>query len=470
MSSTAETLLTTIQTSARRAGVQRDESLCIAYSGGPDSTALISLLARLRTLPEYSGLQLTAAYIDHGLRSRSERAHELALVRSECARLNIPLYLKFFPPHYLSQQDPEKLGTEGVARRFRYRFLHEIKQTVRARLIVLGHTLDDHIETVMMRCFQGSGPEGLQGIAETSAELWRPLLSISKSQLQEYLRESRLACSTDSTNADEAYTRNFVRHTLLPRIREAFPGVDGALQQMAGKMRAVEAVLEEHERNLVEIVPENGTAVYDYAQFMSLPLYLRVRMVYRLYNLWYPNSLQRLPYRFVRQLCTCEIDAEQGRCGEGYGIRLEKRGPALFWERTVVPNRKNSYLIVVQAGNMYIGDEWKLNFRSKNLDSTPPFSFNTLEFTAKMPCIIRTRRAGDILYLKGGRKKVKEALREMGVSQEERSETAVLEDRRGILALLPLHSPQNIRWSRFAKSIEDADAQFEIMELKSERR
>jgi len=454
--------------------VQSDDTLCIAYSGGPDSTALISLLARLRTLTEFSGLQLTAAYIDHGLRSRPERTHELALVQSVCARLNIPLYLKFFPPHYLSHHDRNQLGTEAVAREFRYRFLYEVKQSVRARWIVLGHTRDDHIETVLMRCFQGSGPEGLQGIAESSTDLWRPLLSLSKAQLQEYLRENRLASSTDSTNTDAVYTRNFVRQSLLPRIREAFPGVDGSLLHMAEKMQSVEAVLEDYERNFDKgidfIESADGTAAYDYSQFMSLLLYVRVRMVYRLYNRWYSNSPLRLPYRFVRQLCTCKIDAEQGCCGEGYGIRIEKRGSMLFCERAVVPNRKNSYLIVVQAGNVYIGDRWRLNFRSEPLDSTPPTSFNTLKFTAKMPCVIRTRRTGDFLYGKGGKKKVKDALREMGVSREERPEVAVLEDRRGVLALLPLHSPEKIRWSRFAKSREDADAQFEIMELKSERK
>ncbi|MFW5711774.1 MAG: tRNA lysidine(34) synthetase TilS [Spirochaetia bacterium] len=470
MSSIAETLLTTIQSSACKAGVRKDDSLCIAYSGGPDSTALLALMVRLRELKEYHGLQLRAVYIDHGLRGRQERSRELALVQTTCTRFGVPLYIKFFPSGYLLQHDSYQLGTEAVAREFRYRYLHKVRTGGLARRIVLGHTRDDQVETVLMRCFQGSGPEGLQGIAESEGPLWRPLLEVSKAQLLEYLRGNRLDYSLDTSNTDAAFTRNRIRHTLLPQIRAAFPGVETSLLHLSDKMRAVETVLEESEREIPEIEAENGTAEYKWARFMRLPLYIRVRMLYRLYNRWYPESPRRLPYRFVRQLCTCSISNTHGCCGEGYGIRMEKRGTSLFWERTVVPNRKNSYLIVVQAGSVHIGNRWRLRFSSSGLDSTPPFSCNTMEFTAKEPCVIRTRREGDVIYLYGGRKKLKEALREIGVEQTARAEIAVLEDRRGILALIPLDSPDKIRWSRFAKSINEADAQYEIMELESERR
>ena len=470
MSSTAETLLTTIQNSARKVGIQDDDTLCIAYSGGPDSTAVLASAAQLRKLPEFQGLQLKAVYVDHGLRCQQERTQELAVVQSVCAQLGIPLYMQFLPPGFLSRHDLQQLGTEAVARELRYRYLHKIRACVRAHCIVLGHTRDDQVETVLMRCFQGSGPEGLQGISELSGFLWRPFLEVSKADLLEYNRETGLKCSHDTTNSDAAYTRNYVRHTLLPSIRAAFPGVEGSLLNLADKMRSVEEVLAEREHEIPELEPQNGIAEYDLNEFMRLPLYIRVRMVYRLYNRWYPDSFQRLPYRFVRQLCTCRQDSEQGECGRGYGIRMEKRGTSLFWERAVVPKQKNSYLIVVQTGSVLIGNRWRLRFSARAPDFTPPFSCNRMEFTAKQPCVIRTRREGDILYLQGGRKKLKEVLREMGVDQRERSDIAVLEDRRGILAMLPLHSPEKIRWSRFAKSNKEADAQFEIMELESERR
>ncbi len=470
MSSTAETLLTTLQTSARRAGIQKHDTLCIAYSGGPDSTAVLASAAQLRKLPQFDGLQLKAVYIDHGLRGRDERTQELAVVQAACDRLGIPLYMQFLPPGFLLQHDLQQLGTEAVAREFRYRFLHKIRAHVRARCIMLGHTRDDQVETVLMRCVQGSGPEGLQGISELSGFLWRPFLEVSKADLLAYIRETGLKYSHDTTNSDAAYTRNYVRHTLLPHIRAAFPGVEGSLLNLADKMRSVERVLTDRECEIPEIEPHNGLAEYDCNEFMHLPLYIRVRMVYRLYNRWYPDSLQRLPYRFVRQLCTCRPEAEYGECGRGYGIRMEKRGSSLFWERAVVPKQKNSYLIVVQAGSVLIGNRWRLRFSARVPDFTPPFSCNRMEFTAKQPCVIRTRREGDVLYLRGGRKKLKEVLRETGVEQGERAEIAVLEDRRGILAMIPLHSPEKIRWSRFAKSNEEADAQFEIMELESERR
>jgi len=467
MSSIAETLQTALLTSAEKAGLKPGDTLCIAYSGGPDSTALLSLL---KSIQSKLLLDLYAVYIDHGLRTLDEREQELRIVYSLCSFLDIPLYIKFLPFGYIKRHDNEQLGMEASARLYRYAFLHKMAEIVESRFIALGHTFDDQVETVLMRCFQGSGPEGLKGISSHTARLWRPLLNISKADLHEYLSQSSLYYSLDSSNTNTAYTRNYLRHTLLPGIREAFPGVDGALQTLAEKMAAVDDVLSEREHSVPEIRCTDTRADYPYDDFIDLPLYIRVRLLYRLYNRWFPNSQQRLPYRFVRQLCECRTAAAHYRCGKGYGIRMEKRGALLFWQRAVVPNTKNSYLIVIQTGSIYLGSDFKIRFVTKALDEVPQCRLNDLEFYAKGVCVIRSKREGDAIYLRGGRKRIAEALRESGIPKEDRSEIALIEDQRGVLAVIPLQLPHKIMWSRFAKGIEEVDTRFEIMELKSERR
>lgn len=467
MSSIAETLQTALLTSAEKAGLKRGDTLCIAYSGGPDSTALLSLL---KSIQSELLLDLRAVYIDHGLRTHAEREQELGIVRSLCSFLDIPLYIKFLPPGYISRQDNEQLGTEASARVYRYAFLQKIAEIVGSRFTALGHTFDDQIETVLMRCFQGSGPEGLKGISSQTDWLWRPFLNISKTELQDYLSQSSLDYSLDSSNTNSAYTRNYLRHTLLPGIREAFPGVDRALQTLADKMAAVDEVLSEREHSLPEIRRSDTLADYPYDDFIKLPLYMRVRLLYSLYNSWFPSSQQRLPYRFVRQLCDCRTAAAHYRCGEGYGIRMEKRGGLLFWERAVVPNTKNSYLIVIQTGSIYLGADFKIRFVSKALNESSQFRLKDMEFSVKGVCVIRSKREGDAIYLRGGRKRITEALRESGIPRGNRTEIALIEDQRGILAVIPLQLPRKIMWSRWAKSLEEVDTRFEIMELKSERR
>src|SRR6056297_1545842 len=368
MSSIAETLQTALLTSAEEVGLEPGDTLCIAFSGGPDSTALLSLL---KSIQSKLSLDLYAVYIDHGIRTLIEREQELRIVRSLCSSLDIPLYIKFLPPGYIRRHDNEQLGTEASARVYRYAFLHKIAEVVESRFTALGHTFDDQVETVLMRCFQGSGPKGLKGISSQTDWLWRPLLNISKTDLHDYLSQSSLHYSLDSSNSNTAYTRNYIRHTLLPGISEAFPGVDGALQTLADKMVAVEEVLAEREHSVPEIRCTDTRADYPYDDFIDLPLYIRVRLLYRLYNRWFPNSQQRLPYRFVRQLCECRTAAAHYRCGKGYGIRMEKRGALLFWERAVVPNTKNSYLIVIQTGSIYLGADLKIRFVSKDLAEYP---------------------------------------------------------------------------------------------------
>ncbi|MCF7914367.1 MAG: tRNA lysidine(34) synthetase TilS [Spirochaetaceae bacterium] len=467
MNSIAETLQTELLTSAKKAGLEPGDTLCIAYSGGPDSTALLSLL---KSIQSELVLDLRAIYIDHGLRTLDERRQELRIVRSLCRSLDIPLYIKFLPPGYITRHDDEQLGTEASARLYRYVFLHKMAEITGSRFTALGHTSDDQVETVLMRCIQGSGPEGLKGISSQTEWLWRPLLNISKADLHEYLSKSSLSYSIDSSNTDTAFTRNYLRHTLLPSIREAFPGVDGALQTLADKMAAVEAVLAEREHSVPEIRCSDTQAEYPYDDFVELPLYIRVRLVYRLYNRWYPGSQQRLPYRFVRQLCDCRAAATYYRCGEGYGIRMEKRRGLLFWERPVVPNTKNSYLIVIQTGSFYLGTGSKIRFLSKAIEGSSQFRLKDVEFYSKGVCVIRSKRDGDMIRLRGGRKRINEALRESGIPEENRSEIALIEDQRGILAVIPLQLPRTILWSPFAKSLEEVDTRFEIMELKSERR
>ena len=186
-------------------------SILVACSGGPDSMALLVGLAGLRRELD---LTLHAATIDHGLRPGSARdalyvervARALGL---GCARRRLELGRDF----------PD--GVEAAARRARYEALGEVARARGCDAIATGHTLEDQAETVLMRLAAGTGLAGARGIHAVRGAIVRPMLEISREEVRAFLAAQRVRARLDPTNASDAFTRNRVRHHLLPALEAA---------------------------------------------------------------------------------------------------------------------------------------------------------------------------------------------------------------------------------------------------------
>ena len=186
----------------------------VAWSGGPDSTALAwacTVLAR-------SGrLSSRAAHVDHGLRKESAREAEIVLRRAE--ELHLPCAL-LRPP---VAPGP---GAQARARRARYASLHAAARRTGSALVLTAHPRDDQEETVLMRLLRGAGVRGLRGILPRTREgLGRPLLEVRHATLEAALRNTGLASLEDPSNADRRFLRVRVRRELLPHLERRAPGV-----------------------------------------------------------------------------------------------------------------------------------------------------------------------------------------------------------------------------------------------------
>jgi tRNA(Ile)-lysidine synthase len=436
MSSTEKILLNEVRSALNEAGILSGETICVAYSGGPDSTALLHLFVRLGG--EY-GYRLTAVHVDHGIRSREEREGELRHVLRTAAWTGVPLFLRFLPQGFLEGETGDRGGLEAAARIRRYEFLERVRQVVGARFVALAHTADDRVETLVMRIFQGSGPEGLTGMRQVDTPLLRPLLNISKETILAYLEEMKLPFSRDTTNDSLDYLRNAVRHELLPSAVKIFPALNRSLEYFAEKMRAAVEALEVHAPPEPEFLQEGNAARYDHELFFRLPLYYRMSLVYKLYNRWYPERRDRLPYAFLRGLCGGPSEDQRHLYGSGHGVRMEKKGRELFWERAVVPFIKKSYLRVVKSGIFRIGNS--LRYRVFSEDQWPAAGFpqtpgSVLVVTGKdfLPCVVRSCRRGDFIPLPSGTRRLCDLWKSLNVPSEEERECVVVEDRRGVLA------------------------------------
>jgi tRNA(Ile)-lysidine synthase len=247
-----------------------------AVSGGADSVCLLDLFARLRSeVP----CPLAVAHLNHSLRGKESDADE-EFVATLSARLHLPFHSKRLPPGSLDGQ-PE--GLEAAARQARYRFLSETARRTGAQRVALGHTLEDQAETFLMRLIRGAGTRGLGGIHPMlDAVFIRPLLSVSRREVEGYLTARGISWRSDTSNSDPSRTRNRIRSRLMPLLREEFnPEIDAVLARTTSVLREDEACLEETTRHLADRLLRRGAdgAALSIPALRVLPLALRRRLL-----------------------------------------------------------------------------------------------------------------------------------------------------------------------------------------------
>ena len=196
--------------------------LLVAVSGGLDSTALLEGLVQLAGL---RSLTLSVAHVNHGLRAADSDADEKA-VRERADRLGLRFSSERVDPRALRVGTSKRARPtlQEAARVLRYEALRAMAARHGADSIATAHNLDDQAETVLMRLFRGTGSEGLAGIPERSPDgsVVRPLLAVSRQQIEAYAAEARLEWREDSSNASNAYTRNRLRQHWIPELAAAF--------------------------------------------------------------------------------------------------------------------------------------------------------------------------------------------------------------------------------------------------------
>lgn len=233
-----------------------DTVIC-AVSGGADSVALLFSLYLLREKLE---ITLEAAHFNHNLRGEESQRDE-TFVRELCARYDIALHVGS------GEIRPGKKGLEAAARDARYAFLESLPGK-----IATAHTADDNAETVLMHLVRGTGLKGLGGIAPRRGELIRPMLGITRREVEGFLAEWHLPHVEDSTNETDAFLRNRLRRHVMPLLAAENPRIAENLSQMALRLRQDEAYLAQQSE--YETLPEVET-------LRMLPNAIRSRMLER---------------------------------------------------------------------------------------------------------------------------------------------------------------------------------------------
>lgn len=223
----------------------QDLTIVAAVSGGADSMAMLRAMVAIHPNPS---IHLVVAHINHRLRGEESDADE-AFVRSACERLSIRCNVARLASGTCSQ--PKGRGFEAIARQSRYECLSKIAESHGARHIATAHTADDQVETVLHRILRGTGLHGLAGIPRVRAltpfmSLIRPMLAFGRSELREFLAELGQDFREDSSNRSRRFTRNRLRHELIPHLIKRYnPRVDQALLRLSGLASETQAVLDQ---------------------------------------------------------------------------------------------------------------------------------------------------------------------------------------------------------------------------------
>ena len=443
--------------------------ILIAFSSGPDSTVLLDVLCRLS---EKNGIEIICAYYNHRLRKEEELEKEISIAEKNCRERGIRL-IKGYDDGGIEKDIPE-LGTEGAARKYRYLFLEKVFQDEKCDFSASGHNLDDQIETVVMRLFKGSGASGLKGISEKNGKYLRPLISVAKKDILEYLKENRIDFSTDNTNSEEIYIRNRVRHSLIPAVEEIFPGFKKSVVTLSEKMSLTEQYIKkEAEKKIIWTETDNGYYT-DFNNFYSQQEIIQLESLYNAADMLEENNGKRIPYAFIRQAvkktapenpATCRensyaenmenISADdrfsfrdgglKDRKGknspvylEGYGLKLFRTGENLFFKKTAVYEEQKPFTVDTEDKkriypifkNIYICIEEKMISECTEND----LWLEPEKIQGRI--YIRYRENGDRISLKGGKKKIKKLFAEMGIQMDQKDRIPLICDDTGIIAVM----------------------------------
>ena len=228
------------QTIKTHAMLQKGDGILVALSGGADSVILLRVLLALQGRLGVS--QIYAVHINHGL--RTEAAEDENFVTNLCKQWNVPLQI--YHANVQSLAKAEGLSIEEAGRNLRYYYFGKACEGLGVTKVATGHHQNDNAETVIINLARGTGLRGLCGIPHVNGNIIRPLLDISRAEIEAYARAHGLEYVTDASNLTQDYTRNRVRHSVLPAMETAVnPSASATIAQNAAWLRTEDEYMDE---------------------------------------------------------------------------------------------------------------------------------------------------------------------------------------------------------------------------------
>ncbi|HNZ50419.1 MAG TPA: tRNA lysidine(34) synthetase TilS [Bacilli bacterium] len=419
------------------------KTMVVAVSTGLDSMVLLSSLLSWRQKEHF---KIIVAHFNHHERAQSKEEQEF--IEQFCQQQKITCFIG-----HLKLRD--RGNFQALARKRRYAFFKQVCESTKADYLLLAHHADDNVETIMMRLLRGSNLLGYAGMEAVlpfhNSTLLRPFLEITKQALVDYAKQTAIKFFEDTSNQEDYYTRNRLRHHLLPMLQAEQPQYVEKFKAFSDTLKGAQAVISDQVKRFVReqcTVIENETS-FSKTAFLSLSKYLQTEVLFHLFKALDLSKAQITS--IIDGLVAPEPNWEMTLKGK-LQIRREYEQiriapPVLKWEGQVVISR---------LGTTKINDKYSVNVKpgeEKNLINDQEIWYNS----HKLPVLIRSRRPGDKIKLAGGTKKVSDLLIDLKVPKQKRDQILILEKDGEILAVL------GVRKSIKLQEMESCDI---IMEVK----
>lgn len=405
---------------------ENNDTIVVGCSTGPDSMALLDMLLKLREKYE---LQLICAHVNHNIRKQSEI--EETFIKDYCNKHNI----------MLEKMKIEKYGDDNFhneARNIRYHFFEDVVAKYKANYLMTAHHGDDLIETILMRIVRGSNLQGYSGFHEIvdmgTYKIVRPLIYYTKDELEEYNRINNVPYFIDDSNAKMKYTRNRYRKNILPFLKDEEENVHLKFLKFSNNLEQASKYIEKERDNALNKVLDGNQISID--KFLQLDKYIQKEILYYILEDFYQDDLMLVNDKHIELLF--------------YLINSKRANMEV--------NLPNEILAVKSYDKFYLKreteeiTEYEIEFNTyatlpnkhyiEKIDDTDDCSNNICRLSSEdicLPIIIRTRKLGDKMFVKGlnGKKKVKDIFIENKISLDKRDTWPIVVDSLGNILWIP---------------------------------
>ncbi len=406
----------------------------VAYSGGADSAALLTLM---HAYAAERRISLTAIHVHHGIRG-AEADRDAHACEAFCRERGIPFVIRYADVPALAEK--WSVGLEEAARRVRYEVFDALTEGKDGAFVATAHSADDNLETVVFHMIRGAGSAGMSGIPPVRGRYIRPLLGCSSEEIRDFCRQEQIPFVVDSTNEDDVYTRNYIRREIVPAMRKIVPAPEKAAARMCALLRADDAYLQREARRALGVaVDGNRASCRDLAE-------LDDAVLSRVCGILYENvsgGRGNLSAGHVGDLCRL---IREGKCA---GISLPGKITArvfdgelsFFADSGATPVSDDFSFVLTEGEHLFPQYGFGICFfadRGKNI----PFDKNiyklaictSLPFdTIQGKAFVRFRRPGDRYRFGGMTRSVKKLLNEAKIPPEKRAVLPIFCDDAGIL-------------------------------------
>ena len=397
------------------------ELYIVALSGGADSVALLLLLDEM-------GYKVHAAHCNFHLRG-AESDRDEAFCEQLCRDKNIPFHRAHFDT--CEYVELHRVSIEMAARELRYHWFEQLREDIGAAGICVAHHRDDSVETVILNMARGTGVHGLTGIRPRNGYILRPLLCVSRAEIEDFLAQRGQKYVTDSTNLEDEATRNKVRHHIIPELQQLNSKALENIQRMTERMAAVEALLDDYKQKSVRV--EAGRMIIRKTDVLSDYL------LYELLSDYGFNSVQAV------QICA-------SMCADSVGSIFSSADYDLLVDREcllIEPHLEPMKPLAIPETGVYVLDE-KHKIRVESGDfpvSKDPYVATLDASKVNFPLTVRRVEEGDwmVPYGMKGRKLLSDLMTDMKLSIFDKRKQLVITDNQGIIIwAIGLRVSQNV--------------------------